>query len=950
MLKRVLEKWTRSLSLDDQARALAALVVRGLKGASEGREPLEKLILDACSGEPLSFRSWTGFEYQYDEGIALPASDLARAWLATAGRRPRTIRACVRIREEDLSPGLVEWLEHELRRPAAGIEGLFFETEGLRGPAHWRWPLRVGVPDGPDGDALVKAIDQDLRKHGWESLVRIERPSAGREKHDILLIPPLPELERSVLRLSRRHRAALVIACGSLPVHRWPALAEPFRASAMTMVESELAGWFISLLVELSHDQPLDLAFARAARWRHGVAPILLAERDFVEWSRLEEVRKRLIDRAEATRALVRGGMAEAMLVEASEGRWATNLAKLSYDGETHGATDVSRVGAEIERALATANRTRPARWLQARVLAANKTNVARLFPDPRHPSMGKEEFPVEQRFVRDRWHLLGVHVGAPRADAVRGQQAVPETSLQFRFGRETLGVVVAAPGCSVGLFPSQPWGPASMADFEQFGETIAKSERTAETAVDWIDLPEFGDSSIAWFAFRPHQDQVDARIMIVHENRVLQTALLTGPATSTEAEAADGKIELTTEAIVHRGLESLHSRRSFDAAFVINQGVDGRSRLTKVAGQRAELRDLGDTKALFDAISDQVGTLTDESQDFSRPDSEALRALLVDLANLGVALRRGIVEDTDLIEIAGATRLQIIAAKPEAFLPLEFVYDGDAPQTAAGLCPQRAAALAAGTCGECPNRTSKTVVCPTRFWGLNKVIERHVFTRPKKGDPDFAVIADPMPGDHRFRAPGAAVFAYSAKAALTPDAKVTLGDVASHLGVLTGQSCAPIDTWDDWRIEVKSLKPSILALVPHTERQGGVEALEIGTRQFLRAPQITAAEIGPGAPRLAILFGCSTADPTMPFVSFPANLRHAGVEITVGTLSPVLGRHAAPSMRDFVDCLAAAWKQKNAIPLAELMAKLRRGMIAKGLPFGLTIVAYGDADWTFGG
>lgn len=933
MLKDVLKDWTRGLSEDDRARALAMLVALNFDSrAPEGGQLDVELIQLARTEKP---QSWLNFEYAYQAQLAGSAGECARAWLATSNLRPQPIRLRVELRPWQIgSTDLIDWLDWVLRRPSTGVEGLYFDIAGLSSPRMpWRWPLSVCIPDGPDGDLLEAEIWSKVRPQ-WPDLVRIGRPAAGTEKGDILLIPSLPADDRMLERLARRHRASLVIALGSEPSHGWPAIATAFGSSAISMVDANLASAFVSLLVQLAHNEPIDLALARARDW-NARSRLLLAKTEFIGASRLDTFLATLVRRAVAADAqwTVAATFRQPGLESLRPSRL-PRLTDLSFARESYGATEIALVAADVEQKVVEVNAVRPTRWLQARVHADRPGAIETI-------QAGRaEELETARRFERNRWSLVGVHVGAPR-EALRVMQPLPEAELHFELHRETLGVVLAAPHCRViTLVRAGPQRPSlPLAD---------GTDR--DTAMTSIDLPELGDSNVAWFGLRPESDVVEARVMIMHGNRVLQTALLTGTTFESGVECEDGQIDLTLETIVHRGLESLHARRSFDAAFVVNDSSDGASRLTTVAGQRAELRSLDDAKEIFDGITGLVSRLIDQADDFSEPGSEALRSLLVDLANLGVALRRRIVADTDLIDLEVADRFQIVSARPEAVLPLEFVYDGEAPASDAPLCGEHANALQTGSCGKCPHRHGGEVVCPTRFWGLSRVIERHAFKRPAKGEPDFAVTAEPTPADRRFLPPASAAFAHSQRAAFTPVAKTALIQVSDNLEALTGQPCAPITSWDDWRHEVEAKSPSILALVPHSERIGAVDALEIATNQFLHAPQINGTIVGAKMPRLAVLFGCTTAGPTIPFASFPANLRHAGVEITVGTLSPVLGRHAAPALRDLVDALAEAWKSKTATSLAGLLARFRRDLMARGLPFGMAVVAFGDADWTFGG
>lgn len=925
MLRQALEEWTQGLSDEDQACAVAALAVLGFDGSGAGGPSLEALIARARERDPPdSFVSEVRFEDQLSRGEVAPAAEFARAWKAGAGKRFSPVRICVRVAKDEPSfAALVAWLERVLRNHAAGIATLFFFPSWLeRHAVRWRWPLRVGIPDGPEGDALAEACERSV---GRRTLIRFQRSTVA-EVHDILLVPPLLDLEGFLVRLAKYNRATVVLVGGSLSVESWPKLMAMLRGSAMTAVEGDLVGYFRRMLSMLKLNLPLDFAL-------NSIPPrstSLLADPVFVQTSNLGA-------QPDAEFASVPDPVKGKSIVP---GGTRGSLGELAKPPPVMGPGPLS--AAEVRLKV---GQLKPVRWVQARVLAVSRQNIAAI----ERGSWG--ELPPARRFVWGKPRLVGVHIGVPRAGALRPDQPLPEDSLQFLGGEETLSVAVIAHGCTVVALPPERASWAVALELER----IQRREESGERALNTLLLPRFHDSSVAWFALRPGGSRVEARIIVAHKNRVLQTLILNGPVRAFEAPPmpmAD-EIELTVEAMVHGDLQSLHERRSFDAALVVNDSADGKPQLAWLAGQRVELSNLDDTKAVFDAISDQLARLCDESQDFSQPGSEVLRTLLVNLANLGVALRRRIVEDTALGQAIGdeaaASRFQIVSATPEAILPLEVVYEGDAPADAAPFCPNMEAGLATGSCAACPRRFSSEVVCSVRFWGLSKVIERNAYVRPTKGDPEFAVVVEPAAGGRWFPEPDSAVFAYSDRATATSTARTALAEVVNKLEKLTRRPCAPLRDWTDWRTAVKERNPSILALVPHTERKGGVAAIEIATEQLLRATQITGTEVGTRTPRLAVLFGCSTADAKIPFTSFPANLRHAGVEITIGTLSPVLGRHAAPALCDLLDHLAAAWREAPATPLAELMARFRRKQMSAGLPFGMAVIAYGDADWTFG-
>lgn len=73
------------------------------------------------------------------------------------------------------------------------------------------------------------------------------------------------------------------------------------------------------------------------------------------------------------------------------------------------------------------------------------------------------------------------------------------------------------------------------------------------------------------------------------------------------------------------------------------------------------------------------------------------------------------------------------------------------------------------GSCSDCPNRNGSSHVCAMRFWGLRKVIERHLY------DPTTAPIANvvtaetPSPELERITRPKVRAFASSLRAQRFP-------------------------------------------------------------------------------------------------------------------------------------------------------------------------------------
>jgi hypothetical protein len=301
--------------------------------------------------------------------------------------------------------------------------------------------------------------------------------------------------------------------------------------------------------------------------------------------------------------------------------------------------------------------------------------------------------------------------------------------------------------------------------------------------------------------------------------------------------------------------------------------------------------------------------------------------------------------------------RIQIVAAKPDEALPVEFIYDGKAPDpNTAEICPNQAKALEDGSCGTCPNREASTHVCAMRFWGLSKVIERHIFGKKKpgsEGKDEVTAKASPSLDRDRIKRPTTRLFASSQRAENFTGGADALRDIVQRLERSTkppGKAFAA-SKWAEWCVFVKQSTPSLCVLLPHIDVDNGNDVIEIGTKAFLTNAQIDEDVVGTNHPVIVFLLGCETAAPELRLASFVASFRHAGADVVIGTLTPVLGRHAAPVANALIEQLDQFWDgSRPAVTVGDALTNVRRKFMADGLPVGLTLVAFGDADWLVGG
>jgi hypothetical protein len=333
------------------------------------------------------------------------------------------------------------------------------------------------------------------------------------------------------------------------------------------------------------------------------------------------------------------------------------------------------------------------------------------------------------------------------------------------------------------------------------------------------------------------------------------------------------------------------------------------------------------------------------------------IRQLAFQGVELYGAVGRHIVSDLAGEDLAS---IQVLQSDPNDVVPVEFVYDLPTPTTTAGLCPNWEAALGTGSCDPANHPDDgtglATVVCPSGFWCLSKVIERQVVDR---GNPivdllgkDFAVRAEP--GSERRHLPpfGRALLGASNRVDLVQPGRIDA--VLATLRELSADGASRADRWADWVRGVTELRPSLLVLLSHTERAEGSVALEIGDGDRRLVAQITPSVVraAPDDAPIVLLLGCDTAIAHRELQSFVAQFRDNGAALVVGTIAAVLGEHAAPVAqalaRAFHESATAAGP--DGATFGVVMRDVRRRILADGELMSMCLATYGDADWRLSG
>jgi hypothetical protein len=615
----------------------------------------------------------------------------------------------------------------------------------------------------------------------------------------------------------------------------------------------------------VAHGHTFDVAVT-AAFERH----ILLAgELDALDLSHLPEVfRARAAQyRRDMSRAEHMTGRAEpavAALEAAAEG---------NFDTESESSTDGAE---ETERIESTLDQAEAARVLQA--------YVARPGAGPRAR---------RDNVIRAAANLVEVFVGPEETGALQGTQLTNE-ELGF-IDASTTSVRLTAV-----LVPILPVGDPVWTELE-----VPRLGRSANAVLPW-QVPADAET-------------VQARIVLLHRNRVIQTAVLSGAVGGSPAT-------LSERIVLWPDLNHLDERRAFDRAFVMNHNDNGESTCASFAnGQHATIRSVDEIKSVADHIRD----LLIEAAKAKTESKSELRRFIAELSVHGRVLDKAL--RNVLGEIGSPQRIQVLTARPTWMLPLEFVYDRPTSREAK-LCDRW---LKGEDCGpQCfAGDDDTSVVCPSVFWGLSRVIERHYAEMDSTIGDTFWVRATPNLKRSEF---------VSARAALAASRKVKVTDVKATAKVL-GTDVTALAGWEEWKAALKGNKTDLLVLMPHSDPK--TVTLEVSGKTLAKG-EIEKWHVtgGQDVMPMVILFGCDTAG----FKDDPAGYASAFIQeqacAVFSTFTMILPSHAARMSQRLVAEFMRP--ERKRVPMGEALAKFRGDLAREGLLAGLSVTAYGDSAW----
>ena len=976
-----LAAWSLELSDEDFACALAALGVLGALGRAagdsahrEGRWQLGTLpgLFDQAMTEdrvlPWRMRlpkpGTRGLRLHF-AALGAPVSRqappdapfLAGIWrdfisgVSHGGGPMHGPRLALQGADRDASVNMA-WVPWLMSREVGAASVFLADAFASDGSTDWYWPFTIATLPG---DPLAAPLAELQGRFPPDWPFRYVEASRDTPHVEVLIIgagsaDALARVIGSGLRL----RCCLVVVAGldtEAPESDEPmlrALAARLSAEGVTVLASgssaaDFAQRLNRFAYDMTHNLPLDvaltLAFAPGAR--------LLFNRDLLKISRLDDALDRATQRLRALppqaevrlteRSFERLGLPRARMRSAAPRaappgvpRMAPMPAGSAAPADLADAIDAARsnmsFGSESHEATAITE--------LARSLAEEEVDPARRAAVPRHvqqKSLRKAggKF-VEERggYAVDETLMVQVHIGPRREGSIAAPTAFPEHRLPLQSGAHRLQVVFHEP--------------------RQFDQPMLQD----------ILLPKRGDSSTADFVFTPRQEGAfEARLSILHRGRVLQTVLLrTQVARSDVArgQGADG-IRLDDEAQVRQDWSDLGSRRHFDMALVLNHTVAGQPLLTGVAGRQAWAKSLDgiDTpvRKLNQLISDVALSVIDYGDGLDQGENPKL---LVGLARVGANLYSLLYGDQlRVLHSAGfdigdeaVTHLQVVSARPDAVVPLEFIYDFNVPRPDATVCPQHRRALQDGRCpSDCARRQKPNGhVCPMGFWGLKKVIERHIFD-PRAALPEgaqLAVRAEAVEGREYLDLKLGALVGHSQEVKAAE-----IAPLLARLGAALGRTVPVAPNWDAWQAHVKVDGPALLLAFPHNEGKEEDVLLEIGGEKlYTLGLDSTYVRKDAGPPPLVFLLGCDVAGTAQDFSSHIRFFRQAGAAVVVSTISTVFGAHAVRVGEAIIAGLIVPPGAERHNRLGEIIRDAKRAALLDSVPMALCVVSFGDADW----
>ncbi len=931
--------WGAELGPEDFSAALAALAAFGPMTALPAADQIKANAEENRAGSGLIVEVWLT---DIANGIALTkagrplmsASDYALLWRNFSAHLAPAEDLCIELdstRQDDFHSDAPDifWVLRELARPGGAAGSAYLLSKHREFPVAFELPWRFGVLDDSGSSRIAGIIDGN----NWRHLYEIVGPGAPDLQCDMLILPfDLSKAATLLLAESRQIVADCVIVLrgpGTADTGQTLALAGAVQDRVMTgglviatVPADRDAAWLNELDLLLSHDTPLISALPRVQQAVVPVAagddaagnlPIMIASRHLAEAARVSKFAVRL-ERATRSIGPQLRGEADRLASYVNEGQW------LAESGE---ATAVVATRRRIENVAG--------KWFRiprSGELLAGPPGETRA-PDPRRVVLDLYDVTesgvrpkVAERLLPSRRYELELFIAATREGTVVAPERFPGETLPA--GENVLSVhfVPLVRGAGGAILPGQ------------HGRLI---------------LPESADSEACTFRFDvpPMIETYRARLIISHQNRVLQTLILSAPVGN-----AAGEFLLAIENIVDPSFEELSAHPAFDAAILVNDSPSGVPGLTTLQGSEAVFSEPVGLDLMTRDLREFILAKAAYPAPKRKYESKDTRELIYGLSRKGKGLWDQLPQAArDLLKDV-TRRVQIVDVRSGAYFPAEFVHRGRSPNKDAKLCPNGAAALqsplganlaGATTHETCERRDDPDFICPLRMWGFGIVIER----QPATGGPQSGFILRDITG-----LPGQTREGLFDRVVVSVSAKVTEADRNAVKGLVkalgkVAKQVSVAKNWTTLAATVLDQSPTLLVLLPHSgvdEEDPSIPALELGgewlSRDRLEPENICGPKIdGP----VLLLLGCDTDMAEIPFLNFIKRFKDCGAAMVMGTITQIEALRTV----DFVERFAAAAAAAGAhsATFGDLLLRIRRSMLAGGDGYALSLLAYGDSD-----
>lgn len=842
---------------------------------------------------------------------------------------------------------------------------VFIREESPAADLNWQWPLRVGTLATEASSAFVSAWDSDIKAYsngGWVSkLLKRKALGEGAPECDVLALPGSVDDALAVLAANRSRYAAdlvLVLAPRSgMPrgLLRWArTIFTLVRCSAVAVLNADDPfAAFRQFTEELSHGLPIDRALYASAAALHACPPFIIGSRALMLRSAL---RRRGL--------LLSTKLKDAIAVPNWELGSAPPVPKMDSGERGISTPESCFPGEDIELRLPTA-----AKRMGWETVDGEERVFASAVSDRLRSDVFTDVFDSERRMasalaeVEESAREAGVNTSMPRFLQARpfvgkrlGAEQPSRPLKRFRAGSSHgVDVHIGPVSTDQSLLRMESEFPVhelpQNLDEYKLDVDFAPLSVTEPTQRSTLILPRHGPSEACRFMFQvpPEATHYEARIIVSYRNRVLQTVRLGGVTTHYKGVPnSNEEVGLRAECLARGRLSALQGATRFASSFIFNDTAAGRPAVTTLNDRGVWVRTDDGLPKLAEIFDRFFSRLADKPADYMGGMTAPAKDLLRNLAIDGQLIYQHLNDqgaETVLMQDQGA--VQVFTKLQNGRIPVEFVYQSEkGPNTNADICPDWEQCIEHRAC---KHPATREFFCPSRFWGLSRVIERHGYDAllARQLEPDFLLQAEPVENRMKLVVLNRTLLGGSQKV----DA-VLQGGMASVLAAasqVTSMNAQQAQNWDDWRQKAKQQADSLLMIV-HTDKIDGsiAKKMEIGGDDSLHTGQVDEEIIGegPGHHPLVLLLGCHTGTSEVPFEAITAQFKRKKAAIVLGTGCFVHVTHAVPFMKLFLHKLRDSLGQGDEVSFGEFMRRLRVDCMKQGLLLALALTAYGDADW----